>query len=138
MSFFQYFYEGINFKVPHPIKTKKWLHKVVALEKKKFEAISYIFCSDEYLHSLNTHFLGHNTLTDTITFDFSDSHLISGEIYISVDRVKENSQKLKTSFVDELNRVMVHGILHLLGYRDKKPNEKRLMRKKEDSYLSLR
>ncbi len=138
VSSFRYFYEDIDFKVPNPLKTKKWLQKVIHLEKRDFENISYIFCSDEYLHSLNTQFLGHNTLTDIITFDLSDSKLISGEIYISVDRVKENSQKLKTSFMDELNRVMVHGILHLLGYKDKKPKEKSVMRKKEDSYLSLR
>jgi len=138
LSSFQYFYEGVDFKVPHPIKTKKWLCKVVTLEKRKVESICYIFCSDKYLHSLNTQFLGHNTLTDIITFDLSDSKLISGEIYVSVDRVKENSQKLKTPFAEELNRVMVHGILHLIGYKDKKPKEKSLMRKKEDSYLSLR
>jgi probable rRNA maturation factor len=101
--------------------------------------INYIFCSDSYLLSLNKGFLKHNTLTDIITFDNSEgTGSMEGEIYISIERVKENATKYDVSFEDELNRVMIHGILHLLGYKDKKPSEKALMRKKEEAYLSLR
>lgn len=134
-----FFYEDTNFKVSQPRKTIQWIKNVIKLEYGSLDCINYIFCSDNYLYNLNVTYLKHKTLTDIITFDLSeDSTAINGEIYISVDRVKDNSIKLRTHFAEELNRVIVHGILHLVGYRDKKPQEKRVMREKEDLYLSLR
>lgn len=101
-------------------------------------SINFIFCSDKYLLQLNQKYLNHNTYTDIITFDNSDSqHEISGDLYISVERVRENSKQFSGSFVIELQRVMIHGILHLLGYNDKSSKDKETMRNKEDYYLSL-
>ena len=100
--------------------------------------INYIFCSDNYLHQINFQYLDHDTFTDIITFDQSDKDQIEGDIFISIDRVHENANERNISFVNELHRVMIHGILHLLGYNDKTPKEKQLMREKEDECLSLR
>jgi rRNA maturation RNase YbeY len=112
---------------------------VAKTEKKEIGDLTYVFCSDDYLLSLNQQFLKHNTLTDIITFDYSEGKKeLSGEIYISIDRVADNAAKFKTDFQDELHRVMIHGVLHLAGYKDKKPAEKALMRKKEEACLSLR
>jgi len=139
-SSIHYFCADIIFKIPNPRKTNQWIKKVIKQEKKRLNNIDYIFCSDEYLYTLNSSFLGHKTFTDIITFDLSDQpgNGITGEIYISIERVKVNSIKLKVSFIDELHRVMIHGVLHLIGYGDKKPQQKREMRETEDSYLSLR
>jgi len=99
--------------------------------------INYIFCSDSYLLKLNQEFLSHQTYTDIITFDYSVGKTISGEIYISLDRIKENANHFNVSPQEELLRVMIHGVLHLSGYRDKKRAEKSIMRKKEEACLSL-
>jgi len=117
---------------------KLWITKVILNEKFKKGAINYIFCDDAYLLEKNIKYLKHNTLTDIISFDYSLGKIISGDIFISVDRVKENATLFKTHFTDELHRVMVHGVLHYCGYKDKTPAEKKLMRSKEDYYLSLR
>jgi rRNA maturation RNase YbeY len=102
-----------------------------------FDRISYIFCTDEYLHKLNVQYLNHDTLTDILTFTLSETSLpLISEIYISVDRVKENSETLGINFDDELHRVMIHGILHLCGFSDHTPNLKSEMRNKEDYYLN--
>lgn len=140
MPLIHFFYHNIRFKLKAPRKVTSWIKKVVENEGATFQEINFIFCSDSYLLTLNQGFLKHNTLTDIITFDNSspsDSSL-EGEIYISVDRVRENADKFQVSFEDELNRVMIHGVLHLLGYKDKKPSEKAQMRKKEEACLSLR
>jgi probable rRNA maturation factor len=109
------------------------------MEGATIQEINYIFCSDSYLLSLNQGFLKHNTFTDIITFDNSeDPSSLEGEIYISIERVKENAKKYNVPIEDELSRVMIHGVLHLLGFKDKKPTEKALMRKKEEACLSLR
>ncbi|MCB0460671.1 MAG: rRNA maturation RNase YbeY, partial [Flavobacteriaceae bacterium] len=100
--------------------------------------ISYIFCDDDYLLDINVKYLKHNTLTDIISFDYTDDGLISGDVFVSIDRVKENAEKFNVSFQDELHRVMIHGILHFCGYKDKTKEEEQLMRSKEDYYLSLR
>ena len=101
--------------------------------------LTYIFCSDEYLHKLNVEYLDHDTLTDVITFDNADdSDILEGDIFISVERVAENAKELGHSFRDELHRVMIHGVLHLLGYHDKDLLAQTAMRKKEDYCLSLR
>ena len=117
-------------------QNKKWLNQVISNEAKEEGDISYIFCDDDYLLEKNIRFLNHNTLTDVITFDYCEGNSVSGDIFISIERVKENSEVFKVDFLTELNRVMVHGLLHLLGYKDKTERESNLMRKKENYYLS--
>jgi len=134
-----FFYEYVDFHFKAIRNTKSWLREVIKAENKKLGALSYIFCSDAFLADVNLQYLNHTTLTDIITFDTSENvHLIEGEIYISIERVKENALKFKVSLDQELHRVMVHGVLHLLGYSDKTSQQKKIMRKKEDAYLSLR
>ena len=133
----RFFSEEIEFKILNPNKVKAWLIQSANRERKEITEISYIFCSDPYLLKLNQEYLNHDTLTDIITFDYSQGNKLSGEIYISIDRVMENSQKFDSGFVDELHRVIIHGVLHLCGYKDKNQPDKTLMRKKEDAYLSL-
>jgi len=117
-------------------QNKKWLNQVISNEAKEEGDITYIFCDDDYLLEKNIRFLKHNTLTDVITFDYCEGNSVSGDIFISIERVKENSEVFKVDFLTELNRVMVHGLLHLLGYKDKTERESNLMRKKENYYLS--
>lgn len=117
---------------------KDWLKKVVHCEEKKIGEVVYIFCTDDYLLEKNTLFLNKNELTDVIAFDYSMKNKISGDIFISLDRVKENATIFNEKFFTELDRVMVHGLLHLLGYRDKTKKEKDLMKIKEDFYLSIK
>lgn len=117
-------------------QNKKWLNQVISNEDKEEGDITYIFCDDDYLLEKNIRFLNHNTLTDVITFDYCEGNSVSGDIFISIERVKENSEVFKVDFLTELNRVMVHGLLHLLGYKDKTERESILMRKKENYYLS--
>lgn len=117
-------------------QNKKWLNQVISNEAKEEGDITYIFCDDDYLLEKNIRFLNHNTLTDVITFDYCEGNSVSGDIFISIERVKENSEVFKVAFLTELNRVMVHGLLHLLGYKDKTERESNLMRKKENYYLS--
>lgn len=116
-----------------------WLKSVIKSENFVEGEIGYVFCNDSYLHDINLQFLNHDTLTDIITFPMTQeiSNIISGTIYISIDRVKENAQHYRVSFLHELSRVMVHGILHLMGYDDHTDDDVKLMRQKEDYYLSL-
>jgi probable rRNA maturation factor len=138
-SAIHFFYEEVDFHFKHIRKTKAWLKEVVKRESTRLGELNYIFCSDEFLANVNVQYLHHDTLTDIITFDTSeDVRFIEGEIFISIDRVKENALKFKVSFEHELHRVMVHGVLHLAGYSDKTSQQKKIMRKKEDAYLSLR
>ncbi|MBI3221003.1 MAG: rRNA maturation RNase YbeY [Bacteroidetes bacterium] len=139
MAAIQFFSEDISFTLAKPRRTSNWIKRIAQKEKREVRDVSYIFCSDVYLLELNQQYLNHNTLTDIITFDYSEgAKQLEGEIYISIDRVKENAEKFKVSFQDELDRVMIHGVLHLIGYKDKKPADKALMRKKEEASLSLR
>lgn len=139
MPSIHFFSHKIRFSLKNPRKITSWIKRVVEKEGASIGEINYVFCSDPYLLTLNQGFLKHNTLTDIITFDNSeDKSSLEGEIYISIERVKENASKYNVPFEDELNRVMIHGILHLLGYKDKKPAEKALMREKEETCLSLR
>ncbi|MEZ4841456.1 MAG: rRNA maturation RNase YbeY [Flavobacteriaceae bacterium] len=115
-----------------------WIAKTIESEGKSEGDISYIFCDDDYLLDINVKYLNHNTLTDIISFDYTDDGLISGDVFVSIDRVKENAEKFNVSFQDELHRVMIHGILHFCGYKDKTKEEEQLIRSKEDYYLSLR
>lgn len=139
MSSVHFFYNEVRFKLRTPRKVTSWIKRVVDKEGSSIQEINYVFCSDSYLLTMNQGFLKHNTLTDIITFDNSEkTSVLEGEIYISVERVEENAKKYNVPFEDELNRVMIHGVLHLLGYKDKKTTEKALMRKKEEACLSLR
>ena len=131
----QFCTEDITFSLKEKLKHKAWLNEVAKQEGKKILELSYVFCSDEYLLQINQEYLNHDTLTDIVTFDNSeDTKKIEGDIFISIDRVKENGEKLGTSET-ELERVMVHGLLHLLGYKDKKKEDKALMTEKEDYYI---
>jgi rRNA maturation RNase YbeY len=131
----QFCTEDITFSLQEKLKHKAWLNEVAKQEGKKILELSYVFCSDNYLLQINQEYLNHDTLTDIVTFDNSeDPKKIEGDIFISIDRVKENGEKLGTSET-ELERVMVHGLLHLLGYKDKKKEDKALMTEKEDFYI---
>ena len=133
-----FFKQGTTFELPRPRKTAKWITKIIESEQGIAGELNYIFCSDKYLLGINQQFLNHDTLTDIITFGLDDPHQVSGEIYISIPRVRENAKTQNVPFHDELDRVIIHGVLHLLGYSDKSPRKKALMRKKEDACLSLR
>ena len=123
------------------IKSKKairaWIRSSIASENKKPGTIDFNFCTDEKLLEINREYLQHDYYTDIITFDFTEGDIISGDIYISLDRVKDNSLTHKTSYTNELMRVLIHGILHLCGYKDKTRKDTALMREKEEHYLSL-
>jgi rRNA maturation RNase YbeY len=130
--------EELTFQLPEKLKHKQWLKTVAAAEGKKIGELNYVFCTDEYLLKINQDYLQHDTLTDIVTFDNSESaNLIEGDIFISYERVVENGAKLNTSD-SELHRVMVHGLLHLCGYKDKAKADKSLMTEKEDYYLAKR
>ncbi len=139
MSSINFFTEEISFKFKNKKKIVTWILNSISKEKKSVESINFIFCSDEYLLEINTKYLNHKALTDIITFDQSSGNGIGleGDIYISIDRVRENAVQLQVLFHHELHRVMIHGVLHLIGYKDKDTKSKLLMRKKEDAYLSL-
>ena len=133
-----FYTEGIRFKLPNPRKTTQWLITIADLEgKTPIESLTYIFSTDKYVYALNQRYLKHNTLTDIITFDFSEGEGIIGEVYISIPRVRENARLFKQPFEQELRRVMAHGLLHLLGYNDKSPRQSARMRRKEEACLSL-
>ncbi|MGE0770465.1 MAG: rRNA maturation RNase YbeY [Cyclobacteriaceae bacterium] len=133
-----FFSEGIRFKLPHPRKTARWIEKSGQAEKLKIGTLNYIFCSDSYLHKVNKQYLNHDTLTDIITFPNDDPEGISADIFVSIPRVRENARHFKVSFDQELHRVLIHGLLHLAGLKDKTEREKARMREKEEAYLSLR
>ena len=125
-----------NFILQDEKKHSNWASLVIKSEGFKEGEINYIFCDDDYLLKLNNEFLNHNTLTDIISFDYSIGKQIHGDIYISIGRVLENATKFKVEFLEELNRVMIHGILHYCGYKDKLKTDKEQMREKENFYLA--
>ena len=134
----QFFQENIEFKLKNSLKLKKWIKSIVEIEKQKIIDLNFIFCNDEYLYQINVEYLNHDTYTDIITFDNSEEQgKIESDIFISIERVKENADKLKITFEQELHRVMIHGVLHLLGYKDKTKTDKQTMRTKEDEALSV-
>ena len=114
----------------------RWIKNIISEENKKLGDLNYIFCDDKYLLEKNIKYLDHDTLTDIITFSYCEGDVISSDIMISVERVMENSSIFENSFLEELNRVIIHGILHLVGYNDKTEKEKEIMRKKEDYYIN--
>lgn len=129
--------ENIAFDLKKKLKVKKWISNIIKAQNKKVGDISYLFCDDAYLIEVNRTYLDHDTYTDIITFDYVEGDLISGDIMISVERVKENAQLFNTSFDQELHRVIIHGILHLLGQGDKTDKQAAQMRKKEEAALAL-
>lgn len=137
----QYYNQDTDFTLQNTEAISGWLFFVIKSEGHKPGDISYIFCSDNALYDYNVRFLKHDTLTDVITFDYSSGQsaakTISGDIFISIDRIRENAEKYGKTFSNELSRVMVHGLLHLCGYKDKTRPAKREMTLKEDFYLAL-
>lgn len=134
-----FFYEDTPFELPKPQATRQWVTHIIQQEGYKLVALNYIFCSDAYLHQINQEYLQHDTYTDIITFDNSEKPTeLEADIFISIDRIQENSQTLATHFDEELHRVIIHGVLHLVGFNDKTESLKKEMRKKENACLSLR
>ena len=132
-----FFFEDVEFDLPDETGLCAWLNAVAGAEGKTIREISYIFCSDEHLRGINVEFLDHDYYTDIITFDYSDASGLRGEVYVSSERVAENAETNGVSFLNELCRVMVHGVLHMAGYKDKTPEDEAVMRAKEDFYLAL-
>ncbi|WP_047095101.1 rRNA maturation RNase YbeY [Chryseobacterium lactis] len=130
----QFFYENL----PESVNTdyKKWLEDLILSEGKKTGEINYIFCDDEYLLKINQDYLQHDYYTDIITFDYVKGKTISAEIFVSLQRISDNASTLSRDYEDELRRVLAHGILHLIGYKDKTEEEEKEMRRMEDLYLA--
>ncbi len=131
------FYSENEFQLDQEKSYESWIRRVIESEGKKLEEISYIFCNDDYLLDINMKYLDHDTYTDIISFDYSVGNILQGDIYISTERVEENSSEYNVSFEEELRRVIIHGVLHLCGYRDKTEEESSLMRLKEEEKLKL-
>ena len=129
--------EDIDFELPESEAVVQWIQKILQQEEKQLLQLTYIFCSDEYLFEINQEYLSHDTYTDIITFPYTDPPLIEGDIFISIDRVRENARNLGLPFEQELHRVMIHGVLHLCGYPDKTTEEAAQMRTMEDKALAL-
>ena len=134
----RYFTEDTKFEFKGKLSNNKWLRLVASSEIRKVGDINIIFCSDNYILDVNMKYLQHDYFTDIITFDYCEGNVLSGDLFISIDSVRENAGFYKTGFQDELNRVIVHGILHLIGYDDHSEEEIKVMRSKEDYYPSLR
>ncbi|HIB47443.1 MAG TPA: rRNA maturation RNase YbeY [Flavobacteriaceae bacterium] len=132
------FYSENDFELDHQVAVAQWIMSIIEANGFELGDITYIFCDDDYLHKLNVQFLQHDTLTDIITFDNSLGSQIHAEIYISTERVTDNAKQFNTSFVDELHRVMIHGILHCCGLKDKSDQEAQAMRIAEDKALEAR
>ncbi len=132
-----FFQEDSSFSLQNEEKVKKWIRSIVELYSKEIAELNFYFCSDEYLLELNKAELNHDFYTDVITFDNCIDNLIFGDIYISIDRVEANEQKYSDGKYPEILRILIHGVLHLLGYKDKLPNEKKLMTEKENLALEL-
>jgi len=128
--------EEINFSIFNPSKISTWVCSAIENESRQIQFLNFIFCNDEYLHKINVEYLNHDSYTDVITFPYSESEIIEGDIFISIDRIRENAKKFNVDFENELHRVMIHGVLHLIGFGDKTEKEKKLMRSKEDEYLT--
>ena len=126
-----------DFKLNDEKEMEQWISECIVRRKFSEGELNYIFCDDAYLHKLNVEFLKHDNFTDIISFDYTLGKQISCDIFISVERVKENANKLNQVFDNEINRVIIHGVLHCLGYKDKEENDKRVMRKEEDVCLKL-
>jgi len=129
--------EDISFALSNELSYIKWIQSVIESESCHLQQLNYIFCSDPALLKVNIEYLDHDTYTDIITFPYASPPTIEGDIFISIDRIKENAKQFKQSFEQELMRVMIHGVLHLCGYGDKSSEEKKMMRAKEDDAIAL-
>jgi probable rRNA maturation factor len=139
MPSINFFEEDIHYKLKNKNGVKQWIKTTIEAEGYTLKELNYIFCSDQYLLQINQQYLDHDTYTDIVTFDNSEKKgIIEGDIFISIDRIRENAVKFNSGEVNELHRVIVHGALHLLAYQDKNPESKKIMTSKEDHYLSLR
>ena len=139
MPAIQFFEEDIAYTLKQKTAIRQWVTDTIIAEGYKLKELTYIFCSDSYLLQINQQYLNHDTYTDIITFDNSDiAKTIVGDIFISIDRIRENAIKFSHTEADELHRVIIHGALHLLGYKDKSPADKKKMTLKEDFYLNKR
>jgi len=139
MAAIHFFTEDTGYKLKNKLQLKRWIKETITAEGYQLNELNYILCSDAYLLQINQQYLKHDTFTDIVTFDNSDkAGLITGDIFISVERTQENAQIFKVDAYTELHRVIIHGLLHLLGYKDKKPADKQLMTSKENEYLALK
>jgi rRNA maturation RNase YbeY len=133
------FYEqDIVFNLPRKREIKTWLKTVAAAEGKQVGEVAVILCSDPYLLHMNRHYLQHDYYTDIITFDYTENNLLGGDLFISIDTVRVHAETYNQPFLRELHRVIVHGLLHLCGYKDATPAQQQRMRKTEDKYLALK
>lgn len=126
-----------DFELENEEAIASWLSAVIESENKTEGEINYVFCDDEYLHKINMEYLNHDTLTDIISFDYTLGNLISGDVFVSVERVLDNSKDFNVTFTEELKRVLVHGLLHYCGYKDKSKEDEALMRSKEDEKIAM-
>lgn len=126
-----------DFQLDNETFYEDWISRVIASENKEEGEISYIFCDDEYLHKINVEYLNHDDLTDIISFDYSEGNVLHGDIFISVERVQDNANDFKVSFEEELKRVIIHGVLHYCGYKDKTDADAVIMRSKEEEKILL-
>ena len=134
-----FFNEEVNYRLRDIKKLRKWIFNTIVEEGGELETINFIFTSDNYLHKINIEYLQHDTYTDIITFEYNDEGMpILSDIYISLDRCKDNAKAYHIKLKDEVHRIIIHGVLHLLSYKDKSKEDKELMTSKEDYYLSLR
>ena len=131
------YFSSTSFSIKDKPRLTSWIEEVINKESRLLEELVFNFCSDESLLKINKEFLKHDTLTDVITFDYSASKAVSGEVFISVDRVRENAKEFHQDFNDEIRRVMIHGVLHLCGYKDKTPKDKALMSEMENRHLAF-
>jgi len=131
----KFFNEDSNYQLQQKRIIKDWIKNTIQNEKDKLGAINYIFTSDNYLLTINNEYLSHNYYTDIITFNYCDNNTINGDIFISIDSIRNNSARFGVTFINELHRVMIHGILHLIGYDDQTDEQKAIMREKENYYL---
>jgi len=133
-----FFSEGVSTVIKQKILLRKWIEQSIQTEGFRSGDINIILCSDKYLHEMNVKYLDHDTLTDIITFDYSEEKTVSGDIFLGLETIEENSKTFSKFFINELHRVIIHGVLHLCQYNDKTKNEKEVMTKMENTYLSLR
>ena len=134
----RYFQEDIRFELKQKLLTRRWLRLVADRERRRLGEINVIFCSDPYILEVNRKYLRHEYYTDIITFDYCEGDVLSGDLFISIDSVRENAGEYGVPFADELDRVIVHGLLHLIGYDDHTEAQTAVMRRKEDEYLKLK
>ena len=126
-----------DFELENEAQYEEWISRIIESEGFDQGEINYIFCDDEYLHKINVEYLDHDTLTDIISFDYTVGNLIQGDIFVSVERVKDNANDFNVSFEEELKRVLSHGVLHYCGYKDKSLKDEALMRSKEDEKMQM-